>query len=180
MSNEEERDLKRMQELDIIIKNDDNTAEQHLEASAEFFDILAKYEPLNVQRLFRLQTLNALEALRELVAKKPSNAEEKKVHDEAKRTLEYYENFLFPPWKASQLIDLLDCPARAGYDPCRAASNALVVRHRRAVSVAHTSKQRFQRSRRTTPYGHPAARAARTLKVAWRRGEERHLRRHAR
>ena len=99
-SNEEqERDLKRLKELESFLKRTDLTEEQRFEAAREAVDICYKYDALNLQRLARLHTLDALKALQEIAAKDPTDAEDKKLRDEAKQALEYYEKLLFPPDK---------------------------------------------------------------------------------
>jgi hypothetical protein len=99
MNSNEERDLKRMEVLEAVLKRAESTGEQRLEAVSEMLDIVAKYDALSVQRLCRLLTLDTLKVLQEVVAKHPTNAEEKKARDEAKQAFAYYEKLLFPPEK---------------------------------------------------------------------------------
>jgi hypothetical protein len=96
---EQERDLKRLKELESYLKRTDLTEEQRLKAADEGLDIAYKYDALNVQRKARLHTLDLLKGLQEIAAKDPTDAEDKKMRDEAKEKLAYYENLLFPPGK---------------------------------------------------------------------------------
>jgi hypothetical protein len=99
MNSSEERDLKRMEVLEAVLKRAESTGEQRLEGVREMLDIVAKNDALTVQRLCRLLTLDALKVLQEVAAKHPTDTEEEKARDEARQALAYYEKRLFPPEK---------------------------------------------------------------------------------
>jgi hypothetical protein len=63
--------------------------------------ICAKYDPPHVQQAASKYILDALEALRDIASKPPTNAENRKAQDEARDMLKYYEDLLFPPGKGA-------------------------------------------------------------------------------